>query len=100
MPSVGEVSAFIGPLLVGIGLIGSFVAWAMARANRRLKDSFDNFGKLNDARMTLMQGQIENQGKLLDRLIAITDQQQKQAMDTATTVARIEGRMTGAKDGV
>lgn len=87
VPSVSEVAAFIGPLLIAIGLLGTLVGWIIKRSADRMQGEFRHFSELNDERMRALEKQLETQAATLMA-------QNKQLLETSITVARIEGRVS------
>jgi len=87
--SVSEVAAFIGPLIVSIGLVGGFVAWAMARTGRYINAQITSVQNVTNERIATLTQQLQVQGKILEN-------QQKELQDTSKSVARIEGRLAGS----
>lgn len=86
-PSVTEVAAFIGPLIAAIGLIGGLIAWVMTRTSRYVKNELTAVQSLTNERIANLTAQLLHQGQTLETL-------QKQSLDLAITVARIEGKLT------
>lgn len=90
MPSVGMVSAFVGPLLVGIGLIGGFIAWLNRKSQERLKNEFKHYAELNALQFRAMTEQLGMLSKMWEA-------QQKKVDEASTAVARVEGVLLGRK---
>lgn len=84
---MAEVTAFIGPLIVAIGLIGGLISWVMTRTSRYVKNELTAVQALTNERIASLMEQLATQGRSLESL-------QKQSLDLATTVARIEGKLS------
>jgi xanthosine utilization system XapX-like protein len=85
--SVGEVSAFIGPLIAAIGLVGGLVAWVISRTSKYVKTEITNVQSVTNERIATLTQQLVTQSQALQQV-------QRQTQDTATSVARIEGRLS------
>lgn len=88
------VAAFIGPLLVGMGLLGGFAGWIINRASKAMQAQIDHVMTITTERIANITAQLVVQGAALET-------QGKQLFEVAVTVARLEGALTkeSKKDG-
>lgn len=96
-PNVQTVVAFIGPLLVGMGLLGGVFAWIVKSATTILEARFRAMTDLQaaqqrniDDRLAAQQLQISTQNHALQEAITTINA-------TGRAVARIEGTLGSGK---
>lgn len=87
----GVVAAFLGPLIVAMGMIGGAVGWfvkvQIKLVTEVLKTRLDS---LEASHLVLQKNQSDLQKAQMDQSLAT----QKALMDQAVTMARIEGKIS------